>query len=159
VSAPGPNLESGPLAIRVQSILFVCSENAIRSPIAEALTRARLEPSIYLASAGIRPGRQNPFTTAVLAEVGLDASVHRPRTLEDLEDTTFDLIVTLSPEAHHRALEFTRTMAVDVRYWPTFDPTAVEGTRAAVMNAFRMVRDALTTRIEAELGCTRAAKP
>lgn len=140
---------------RVRSVLFACSENAVRSPMAEALARRRVGRTIHVASVGLRLGRPNVFTTAVLAELGIDLSRHRPRTFEQLDDTSFDLIVTLSPEAHHRALEFTRTMAVDVHYWPTLDPTAVEGSRDAVLNAFRTVRDALSRRIDAE--ATRAA--
>lgn len=136
--------------LRPQSVLFACSENAIRSPIAEALARQLLGRSVYLSSAGVRPGQVNPFVTDVLGEVGIDLSRHRPKTFEDLEDSSFDIIVTLSPEAHHRALEFTRTMAVEVNYWPTFDPTAVEGSRGAVLDAFRMVRDALAVRVRAQ---------
>ena len=136
--------------LRPQSVLFACSENAIRSPMAEALARQLLGRSVYLSSAGVRPGQVNPFVTDVLAEIGIDLSRHRPKTFEDLDDLSFDLIVTLSPEAHHRALEFTRTMAVDVNYWPTFDPTAVEGSRGAVLDAFRMVRDALAVRVRAQ---------
>ncbi len=140
-----------PIGIRATSILFACSENAIRSPIAEALARHRLRRPVHLESVGVRPGQNNVFTTAVMAEIGIDLSDHRPRTFEDLEDTGFDLIITLSPEAHHRALDYTRTMAVDVNYWATFDPTAVEGSREAVLEAFRTVREALGRRIDAEL--------
>lgn len=130
-----------------QSILFACSENAVRSPIAEALTRLQFGRRLYVASAGVRPGDRDPFVTAVMSEVGVDLTKHRPQRFEDLEDTSFDLIVTLSPEAHHRALEFTRTMAVDVLYWPTFDPTATEGSRDAILEAYRGVRDSLRHRI------------
>ncbi len=63
-------------------------------------------------------------------------------------NTSFDLIITLSPEAHHRALEFTRTMAVDVVYWPTIDPTAVQGSRETILNAYRGVRESLQKRIK-----------
>ncbi len=136
---------------RVQSVLFACSENAVRSPMAEALARRRAGGRIHMASAGLRLGQPNVFTAAVLREWGIDLSRHRPRTFEDLDDASFDLIVTLSPEAHHRALEFTRTLAVRVDYWPTVDPTAVEGSRDAVLGAFRMVRDALGRRIDCEL--------
>ena len=118
--------------------------------MAEALARRLLGRSLYIESAGVRPGQVNPFVTTVLAEIGIDLSRHRPKTFEDLEDTSFDLIITLSPEAHHRALEFTRTMAVEVNYWPTFDPTVVEGSRGAVLDAFRLVRDGLASRIRAE---------
>ena len=69
-------------------------------------------------------------------------------TFEDLEDTSFDLIVTLSPEAHHRALEWTRHMAAEVEYWPTFDATAVEGDRERRLEVYREVRDSLIKRIQ-----------
>ena len=145
-----PAIDPFPSIANPQAVLFCCSENAVRSPIAEALARQLFGRSIYLASAGVRPGQVNPFTTATLAEIGIDLSKHRPKTFEDLEDTSFDLIVSLSPEAHHRALEFTRTMAVDVKYWPTFDPTGVEGSRNAVLDAFRVVRDTLARRLHSE---------
>ena len=104
--------------------------------------------TLYLASAGVRPGERDPFVTAVMDEAGIDLSKHRPRRFEDLEEDTFDLIITLSPEAHHRALDFTRTMAVEVIYWPTADPTATEGARDTVLDAYRLVRDGLLTRLK-----------
>ncbi len=134
--------------LRPQSLLFACSENAVRSPMAEALARRMFGRSIYLASAGVRPGQHNSFVDAVMDEIGIDTTRHRPQQFEDLEDTNFDVIVTLSPEAHHRALEFTRTMALDVIYWPTADPTAAEGSRSVVLDAFRAVRDGLQARIK-----------
>jgi protein-tyrosine-phosphatase len=137
-------------SFKAQSILFCCSENAVRSPMAEALARRLMGRSVHLASAGVRTGQVNPFTATVMAELGIDMARHRPKTFEDLEDTSFDLIVSLSPEAHHRAIEFTRTMAVELVYWPTIDPTAVEGSRAAVLDAFRLVRDGLARRLREE---------
>ncbi len=120
--------------------------------MAEALAQRVLGRSVYIASAGARSGQPNPFTLAILAEVGIDWSRHRPKTLEDLGDDGFDLIVTLSPEAHHRVLDVTRRLSVEVSYWPTVDPTAVEGSRDAVMAAFRMVREGLATRIGTRFG-------
>jgi protein-tyrosine-phosphatase len=90
----------------------------------------------------------------VLDEIGIDASKHRVRTLEELEDwegLNFDLIVSLSPEAHHRALELTRTSAVEVEYWPTPDATLVQGSREQMLDAYRAVRDLLTRRIKERL--------
>lgn len=138
-------------AARVHSVLFACSENAVRSPMAAALAEHRFGRMLHVESVGLRPGERNPFVTSVMAEIGIDLSRHRPQTFEDLENTCFDLIVTLSPEAHHRALEFTRTMAVEVLYWPTLDATGIEGSRAAVLEAFRGVRDALARRMSAAL--------
>ncbi|AXV17182.1 protein-tyrosine-phosphatase [Neorhizobium sp. SOG26] len=121
----------------------MCGWNSIRSPMAEAIAKRLLKPDIYIQSAGVRSGERDPFVDAVLDEVGLSIGRHQPRTLDDLEDDFFDLIVTLTPEAHHAALELTRTSPVDVVYWPTMDPTATTGTREQVLDAYREVREHL----------------
>ncbi|TYR32127.1 low molecular weight phosphatase family protein [Mesorhizobium microcysteis] len=130
-----------------RSILFLCGLNAIRSPMAEALARATLPAGIFLASAGVRAGARDPFVDAVLAEKGLSLGERQPQTLDAMEDDYFDLIVTLAPEAHHAALELTRSMAVEVEYWPTADPSDASGTRERIMEAYRDVRDRLEARI------------
>jgi protein-tyrosine-phosphatase len=132
------------------AVLFACGLNAIRSPMAAAMLRQMLGSSIYVGSAGVRKGEPDPFAVAVMAEIGLDISRHKPLTfeeLDDLEGLNFDLIVTLAPEAHHRALEITRTNAVDVEYWPTSDPSIVEGSREQRLEAYRAVRDQLLAHI------------
>ena len=121
----------------------MCGMNAVRSPMAEALARKALPPTVFVASAGVRMGERDPFVDAVLAEDGLTLEDRQPRTLDDLEDDYFDLIVTLSPEAHHAALELTRSMAVEVEYWPTPDPTTAIGTREQILAAYRDVRERL----------------
>jgi len=142
--------ESGKPASQPLAVLFACGFNAVRSPIAAALFAQMFGRSIYVGSAGIRKGELDPFAVAVMDEIGLDISRHKPVTfeeLEDLEGLNFDLIVTLTPQAHHRALELTRTSAVDVEYWPTPDPSAVEGSRAQRLDAYRELRDQLLARI------------
>ena len=124
--------------------------NAVRSPMAETLARSLL-PGTYGASAGIRPGERDPFVDAVLGEVGLSLGRHAPHSLDELEDDYFDLIVTLAPEAHHAALELTRSMAVDVMYWPTPDPAVATGTRDQIMHSYREVREHLRLLIEKRL--------
>lgn len=131
------------------AVLFACSENAIRSPMAEALLKHLLGHRIYVDSCGVRAGELDPFVVAVLDELGIDRSMHRPKTFDDLEDTSFDLIVSLSPEAQHSAVEMTRTMACDVEFWNTFDPSLVEGSRETRLEAYRAVRDQLLERIKA----------
>lgn len=115
--------------------------------MAEALARHYFGRDIYFASAGLKRGELDPFAVAAMEEIGIDISRHKPHTFEDLEDSNFDLIVTLSPEAHHKALEYTRAMAVDVIYWPTLDATAAQGSRERIMEAYREVRDRLAARI------------
>jgi protein-tyrosine-phosphatase len=122
--------------------------------MAEALARHYFGKSIYVQSAGVRLGEADPFMVAVLDEAGIDVSRHKPRTLVDLEEwegLNFDLIVTLAPEAHHAALELTRTLAADVEYWPTPDPTLVQGSREQRLDAYRGVRDGLSDRVRARL--------
>jgi protein-tyrosine-phosphatase len=133
---------------RPQAVLFACTLNTVRSPMAEAIARHYFGREIYFASAGIKRGDPDPFAIAAMEEIGVDLSRHRPHTFEDLEDSNFDLIVTLSPEAHHRALEFTRAMALEVVYWPTPDATAAQGSRETIMGAYREVRDRLVKRIK-----------
>lgn len=132
------------------AVLFACGLNSVRSPIAAGLLAQMFGRTMYVGSAGVRKGELDPFAVTVMAEIGIDISKHKPLTFEELEEwegLNFDLVVTLSPEAHHRALELTRTSAVDVAYWPTADPSAVEGSRAQVLEAYRDVRDQLLARI------------
>src|SRR5689334_24268429 len=137
-----------------QAVLFACGMNSVRSPMALALMKSMF-PKIYAASAGVRKGELDPFAVTAMEEVGLDIAKHRPMTFEELEDwegLNFDLIVTLSPEAHHKALELTRTIAADVEYWPTPDPTDTEGSREQRLDAYRTVRDMLMRKIKDRFG-------
>lgn len=136
------------------SVLFACTLNAVRSPMAEALMKHFHGKRIYCDSVGVRHAEIDPLVIEVLEEIGLDISRHRTKTFDELSDSSFDLVVTLSPEAQHRAVEMTRTMACDVEYWPTFDPTAVEGSREARLAAYRQVRDDLSRRILARFPLT-----
>jgi protein-tyrosine-phosphatase len=137
-------------ANRPLAVLFACGLNSVRSPMAAALFAQMFGRAIYVGSAGVRKGELDPFAAAVMEEIGLDISRHKPITFEELDEwegLNFDLIVTLAPEAHHRALEITRTSGIDVEYWPTADPSAVEGSRAQRLDAYRDVRDQLAKHI------------
>src|SRR5438045_3920912 len=132
-----------------QAVLFACGLNSVRSPMAASLLRAMFPQALYVKSAGVRKGELDPFAVAVMAELGQDISTHKPITFEELEDwegLNFDLIVTLSPEAHHKALELTRTLAADVEYWPTPDPVGIEGSREQQLDADRAARGGLLAR-------------
>jgi protein-tyrosine-phosphatase len=134
--------------VSASSVLFVCSANALRSPMAEALLKHSHGAHLYVDSVGVHEGPLDNMAVAVMAEIGLDIAGHRAKRLDDLMDTSFDLVITLSPEAHHRAIELTRTAAWEVIYWSTADPSVVEGNRETRLNAYREVRDALARRIE-----------
>jgi protein-tyrosine-phosphatase len=139
------------------AILFACSMNSVRSPMAEAIMKHLHGQRIFVDSVGVRPGEHDPFVDAVMDEIGIDITRHRVKIFEQLDDDYFDLIITLSPEAHHKALEMTRTMACDVEYWPTYDATAVDGSRETKLNAYRDVRDALLRRITERFARTPVA--
>ncbi len=131
------------------AVLFACSRNSVRSPMAEGLLKHLLGHRIYVDSVGVRPHEIDPFVIEVMDELGIDLSNHRGKDFEGLEDTSYDLIVSLSPEAQHQAVELTRTMACEVEFWNTLDPTIIEGNRETRLQAYREVRDTLKKRIEA----------
>lgn len=130
------------------AVLFACTMNSVRSPMAEALLKYLHGNRIYVDSAGVRKGEIDPFAVAVMEEMGIDLGRHRAKSFAQLEDSSFDLIVSLSPEAQHKAMEMTRTMACEVEYWKIFDATVVEGSRDARLDAYRQVRDDLFRRIK-----------
>lgn len=129
------------------SVLFACSMNAIRSPMAEGFLKFLHGTRIYVDSVGTRKREVDGFAIAVMEEMGIDISRHAAKTFDDLQDDLFDIVVTLSPEAHHRALELTRTSPVEVEFWNTFDPSLVEGSREQRLDAYRQVRDRIFERI------------
>jgi protein-tyrosine-phosphatase len=140
---------------RPQAVLFACGMNSVRSPMAAGLFQQLFGKAVHVGSAGVQKGEPDPFAAAVMAEIGIDIARHKPVTfeeLDELEGLNFDLIVTLSPPAHHKALELTRSMAADVEYWPTEDPTAAEGNREQRLAAYREVRDQLMARIRERFG-------
>ena len=134
------------------SVLFACSQNAIRSPIAEGLLKHLLGHRVYVDSVGVRAGEIDPFAVVVMEEIGIDISKHRSKSFDQLEDTSYDLIVSLSPEAQHRAVELTRTMACEVDFWRVLDPSLIEGSRETRLQAYREIRDQLLRRIQERFG-------
>jgi protein-tyrosine-phosphatase len=130
------------------SVLFACTWNAVRSPLAEGVAKRLLGKLVFVDSVGVRKRNIDPFVVVVLGEIGIDVSDHKPKIFDELEDSSFDLVISLSPEAQHQAVEMTRTMACDVEFWHTFDPSIVEGNRETRLEAYRQVRDTLLGKIE-----------
>ena len=140
---------------RPRAVLFACGLNAVRSPMAAALLQQMFGRAIYVGSAGVQKGELDPFAVAAMEEIGIDIARHKPVTFEELDEVEgliFDLIVTLSPPAHHKALELTRTHSAQVEYWPTVDPTVTEGNREQRLDAYRALRDQLPAQIRARFG-------
>ncbi len=138
------------------AVLFACSRNAVRSPMAAAILKHLSGNRVYVDSAGVRAGEPDPFAAAVMDELGIDMSRHKPKSLGELADTSFDLIVSLSPQAHHKALQLAEGFAVEVEYWPTPDPTLTDGSREQILDAYRLVRDGLFRRIKQRFPLTGA---
>jgi protein-tyrosine-phosphatase len=135
--------------------LFACNRNTVRSPMAAALARHYLGGRIHIDSAGVEAGEPDPFVAAVLAEIGIEIDPGPPKSFEALAERDFDLVITLAPEAHHRALDLAHEKSIEVEYWPTQDPTvALEMglSREGILAAYREVREALTARILARFG-------
>ena len=130
------------------SVLFACNHNAIRSPMAAALLRHLHARRIFVDSVGVRAATIDPFAVAVMEEFGIDLRGHVAKSFEELEDLSFDLVISLTPEAQHRAVELTRSMACDVEFWPSHDPTVIEGSRAEILAAYRNLRDTLWRRMQ-----------
>lgn len=131
------------------AILFSCTMNSVRSPMAESIMKFLHGHRVYIDSAGVRSKDIDGFAIAVMDEIGIDLSRHHAKTFDDLEDDFFDVVITLSPEAQHRAVELTRVMACEVVFWNTMDPSLVESEdRETVLNAYRQVRDHLLMKIK-----------
>ena len=122
--------------------------NAIRSPMAEAYMRHLHGHRVWVDSAGVRTTEPDGFMIAVMDEIGIDMTDFKPKTFDQLEDSSFDLIITLSPESQHSAMEMTRVMACEVEFWNTFDPSIIEGSREIRLDAYRKVRDELMAKIK-----------
>lgn len=131
-------------------VLFACSLNVVRSPMAEGILRHLAGSRMKVRSAGVRVGEVDRYCETVMSELGIDVSRHKPTPISEVEDEPIDLIVSLSPEAHHQALELTRIHPVKVEYWPTLDATALpEGADDdQVLEGYRKVRDQLFRRIK-----------
>ncbi len=140
------------------AVLFACTLNRVRSPMAEGLMKRLYGTRVFVDSCGLHADAADladPFVVAVMDEIGVDVSGHRAKSFDDLEDGSFDLVVSLSPEAQHRAVELARGRAVEIEYWPTHDPTLVVGTRETMLTGYREVRDQLEARLLQRFGPVR----
>ena len=138
------------------AVLFACNQNSVRSPMASGLMKHFYGRRLFVQSAGVRAGEPDAFAIMIMEELGIDISPHAPINIDELFDTSFDVVISLTPEAHHKALEMTRTMAVECEYWPTFDPSLTEGSREQVLQSYREVRDMLSRRIRERFGAIGA---
>jgi protein-tyrosine-phosphatase len=131
------------------AVLFACTMNSVRSPMAEAIMKFLHGHQVFIDSVGVRAGEIDGFAVAVMDEIGIDLTRHHSKTFDELEDDYFDLVIPLSPQAQHRAVEMTRVMAVGIEFWNIFDPAIIESeNREVKLDAYRKVRDELMKRIK-----------
>lgn len=130
------------------SILFVCTLNRTRSPMAEGLARQLCGDAARIDSCGVTPAEEfDPFMLAALAEVGAGVTERPGKGFEVLDEAPFDVIVALSAEANQTATKLGAAHGVAVRFWETPDPTLAEGSREAILDTYREVREGLARRI------------
>ena len=139
------------------AVLFACTMNSVRSPMAESIMKFLHGARIYVDSVGVRSLDIDGYAITVMDEIGIDLSRHNAKTFDDLEDSSFDVVISLSPEAQHKAVEMTRVMACEVEFWNTFDPTIIEGNREIRLDAYRQVRDQLMAKIKERFPIASAA--
>ena len=131
------------------AVLFACTMNSVRSPMAEAIMKFLHGHQVFIDSVGVRAGEIDGFAVAVMDEIGIDLTRHHSKTFDELDDDYFDLVIPLSPQAQHRAVEMTRVMAVGIEFWNIFDPAIIETeNREVKLDAYRKVRDELMKRIK-----------
>ncbi|WP_306249698.1 low molecular weight phosphatase family protein [Parvularcula sp. IMCC14364] len=128
-----------------RGILFACNMNSVRSPMAEALARQLLGPSVYIASAGVYEGGLDPFVEAIMQEIDHSVDGHEPQEFAAVDPLDFDLVVALTPKAAEEALKFFDQKQIEL--WETPNPTDVRGSRDQIMQAYREARDSLQSRI------------
>ncbi|MBS0470574.1 MAG: low molecular weight phosphatase family protein [Proteobacteria bacterium] len=149
----GPNGEELPGAV-----LFACTMNSVRSVMAFSIMKHLYGKFVYVDAAGVRAGELDPMAVEVMDEIGIEVAKYKPKTFDDMEDSTmFDLCITLSPEAQHRAVDLAHTSAIDIEYWPTHDPTLVEGNREQRLDAYRAVRDGIMQKIKDRFAAEQAS--
>ena len=139
---------------KLKRILFACTWNAVRSPIAEGLMNLIAGNRFLVDSVGVRLGMIDPFAIAVMKEIGIDISNHNPKIFEDLTAETYDIVISLSPEAQHKAIEMTRGNDCEVEFWHTMDPSIIDGSREVQLAAFRQIRDELSSKLYKRFGCS-----
>ena len=136
------------------SILFVCTMNAVRSPMAAAMLRHLAGEGTKVDSAGVEAGELDPLAVEVMKEMDIALSSHRPQCLSDLRPGSYDLVVTLSGEAQQRMQAAAPGAAIE--YWPVGDPTGTEGSREQRLLAYRAVRDELLKKLKTRFHMARA---
>lgn len=136
------------------SVLYTCNLNAVRSPMAEALTRHLYGKRFFVESAGLEPADRDPFVVEVMREIGIDMSGDQPLAVDAVDIGSFDLVICMTSESCAHVTELARAQAVEIEFWPTLDPFAAGemGSREQRLVAYRRLRDDLRGLIAQRFG-------
>lgn len=129
----------------MKRILFLCVANSARSQMAEGLARRTFGNRAEVLSAGSQPATVNPYAIEAMAEVGIDISQHRSKSVDEIDVTALDLVITLCAE------EVCPILPGSVRrlHWPIPDPAVKDGSLPTeeMRTRFRSARDAIRGRL------------
>jgi arsenate reductase len=131
-----------------KKVLFLCSENSCRSQMAEGILRHLMGNEFEVFSAGVRPSVVNPISIKVMAEIGIDISGHRSKSIDEFQGKSFDFVITTCDAARETCPVFpgiARRL-----HWSFNDPAKAEGSENEILSAFRKVRDEIKLRIQEE---------
>ena len=131
-----------------KSVLFICTHNAARSQMAEALLNKLYEDRYMAFSAGTDPTQIDPLVVLVMREIGIDVSNNRSKSLNIFQDSTLDYAITLCDQAKESCPYFPAGRSQLHRGFP--DPSAFEGKPEDVINEYRRIRDEIKDWIEKE---------
>ena len=132
-----------------QRILFLCTHNSCRSQMAEGLVNHYLGDRFIAFSAGTEATRVNPLAARVLAELGIDISSHRSKTLDEFSGESFDYVITLCGDAKEKCPLFFG--GVRREHIGFDDPSRLHGAADEVLPEYRRVRDEILRRMTAYL--------
>lgn len=130
----------------MQAVLFVCSYNSVRSPMAAAILQELSTQPIYIQSAGVQVKDIDGFAIAVLKEEGKDISTHKGQSLDLLNDRSFDKVIALSAEAFKVTKKWAKGYAIEVEYWDITKPEYYDS-REETLALFRQIREQITAHI------------
>jgi len=128
-----------------KKLLVLCTGNSARSQMAEGLLRHEGGDRFEVYSAGTKPSRVRDEAIAVMAEIGIDISGQRSKSVDEFVGQDLDFVITVCSHAHQACPVFPGN--VKRLHWPFDDPAVVQGSEDVRLAAFRKVRDQIHGRI------------
>ena len=133
-----------------KSVLFICTHNAARSQMAEAIINKLYGDRYTAFSAGTDPTQIDPFVVLVMKEIDIDVSNYRSKVLNIFKDSNLDYVITLCDQAKESCPYFPGGNLHLHRGFP--DPSELKGRSEDVINGYRRIRDEIKNWIEKEFG-------